>query len=68
MEKYEIVMRDCGDYFKAELRTYTRLDPIVVSGVGLGPEEASSQAVDALRMVDQHIQVLRESLENQTKE
>lgn len=65
-EKYEIVMRDCGDYFKAELTTYTRLDPVTVSGIGLGPEEASSQAVDALRLVDQHIETLRESLESQS--
>lgn len=67
MEKYEIILRDCGNYFKAELRTYTRLDPITVCGVGLMQEEACNMAVEALKVVDHQIEVLRESLENQAE-
>lgn len=63
MEKLEILLRDCGDYWKAELRTYTRLDPIRTSGVGLGMAEAVDDAKQALDLLDAHLKERRDALE-----
>jgi hypothetical protein len=63
MEKLEILLRDCGDYWKAEIRTYTRLDPIRTSGVGLGMQEAVDDAKKNLELLDEHLKERRETLE-----
>jgi hypothetical protein len=63
MEKLEILLRDCGDYWKAEIRTYTRLDPIRTSGVGLDMEEAVNNAKQNLELLDTHLRERRATLE-----
>ena len=62
MEKLEILLRDCGDYWKAEIRTYTRLDPVRTSGVGLSMPEAVEDAKNNLDLLDKHLAERRKTL------
>ena len=63
VEKLEILLRDCGDYWKAEIRTYTRLDPVRTSGVGLTMEDAVNHAKDNLDSLDTYLAEQRKTLE-----
>ena len=63
MEKLEILLRDCGDYWKAEIRTYTRLDPLRTSGVGLSMPEAVEHAKENLELLDKHLEERKKTLE-----
>jgi len=63
MEKLEILLRDCGDYWKAEVRTYTRMNPVRTSGVGLDMEEAVNHAKQNLEILDHHLNERKKTLE-----